>query len=87
MSKLNGTKKLSKKETRKIVFEKLSSALGDYGGELKQKKVAKNLKKFSKLLAENIVKTAGKQNGKVKAVKGKSLATAEQNVAMPQSTQ
>jgi hypothetical protein len=84
MSNLNGTKNLSKKETRKIVFEKLSTALDDYNGELKQKKVAKNLKKFTKLLAENIVKSASKKNGKVKAIKNESVANTEQRAAVQQ---
>jgi len=77
MSELIGTTKISKKETRKVVFKKLSSALGDYRGQLKDKKVARNLKKFSKVLADNIVRSARKQSGKAKAPKN-TLAESEQ---------
>jgi hypothetical protein len=79
MSKLNGTKKPSEKETRKIVFDKLSSALGEYSSELKEKKVAKNLKKFSKVLAQNIAKSSKKQNGKTKSAKNETLNQIEAN--------
>ena len=72
MSKLNGTKKLSKKQTRKIVFSKLSNALAEYRGELKEKKFDNDLKKFSKILAADIVKASRKQNGKPKHSKQKA---------------
>jgi hypothetical protein len=72
MSKLNGTKKLSKKETRKIVFDKLSNALAEYKGRVREKKLNNNLKKISKLLATDIVKAHEKQNGKPKKSKQKA---------------
>jgi len=77
MSKLHATKTPSKKETRKIIYEKLSSALGEYRGELKEKKVARNLKKFSKVLADDIARSARKRNGNTKPSKNKALAKAE----------
>jgi Fe2+ transport system protein B len=80
MNNLNGTKKLSKKQTRKIVFNKLSNALVEYNIDLKGKKVNSNLKKLSKVLATDIVKTTRKQNEKTKKLKTKVLKTdQEQN--------
>jgi hypothetical protein len=76
MNNLNGTKKLSKKQTRKIVFNKLSNALVEYN--IEGKKVNNNLKKLSKALAADIVKTARKQNDKTKKLKTKVLKTGEE---------
>ena len=78
MSKLNGTDKISKKDARRMVYEKLSNALGEYRGALKEKKVARNLKKLSKLLAQDIVKSKRSTKPKVKSLKNKTLATPQQ---------
>jgi len=66
--------KLSKKEARKIVYEKLSSALAEYKTGVKEKK----LKKASKLFAADIAKAVARQKQKIqkptkiKAVKSSS---------------
>ncbi len=67
--------KVSKKEARKIVYEKLSSALAEYKASVKEKKFDSNLKKASKLFAADIAKAVAKQKqslkkpAKIKAVK------------------
>lgn len=59
--------KLSKKEARKLVYEKLAGALAEYKDSLKEKRFVNNLKKASKLFAADIAKTIGRK--KEKAVK------------------
>ena len=58
--------KLSKKEARKIVYEKLSGALAEYRANVKEKKFDSNLKKASKLFAADIAKAVAKQRQKLK---------------------
>jgi hypothetical protein len=58
--------KLSKKEARKIVYEKLSGALAEYRASVKEKKFDSNLKKASKLFAADIAKAVAKQKQKLK---------------------
>ena len=58
--------KLSKKEARKIVYEKFSHALAEYKANLKEKKFDSNLKKASKLFAADIAKAVAKQKQKLK---------------------
>jgi len=58
--------KLSKKEARKIVYEKFSHALAEYKANLKEKKFDSNLKKASKLFAADIAKALAKQKQKLK---------------------
>ena len=73
MTEIAGTKpsKLSKKEARKIVYEKLAAALAEYRSGVKEKK----LKKASKLFAADIAKAVARQKqkiqkpAKIKAVK------------------
>ena len=54
--------KLSKKEARKIVYEKLVTALAEYKSSVKEKK----LKKASKLFAADIAKAVARQKQKIK---------------------
>jgi hypothetical protein len=67
--------KLSKKEARKIVYEKFSNALAEYKANLKEKRFDSNLRKASKLFAADIAKAVAKQKqqlkkpAKIKAVK------------------
>ena len=74
------SKKLSKKDARKIVYEKFAVALADYRGEVKEKKFTSNLKIASKLFAADIAKAVARQGQKLKkpakiaAVKNNSLA-------------
>jgi hypothetical protein len=73
MTETKGTMpaKLSKKEARKLVYEKLSNALAEYKSSVKEKK----LKKASKLFAADIAKAFARQRqklqkpAKIKAVK------------------
>jgi len=58
--------KLSKKEARKIVYEKLSNALAEYKANVKEKKFDSNLKKASRLFAADIAKAIAKQKQKLK---------------------
>lgn len=58
--------KLSKKEIRKQVYEKLVGALSDYKSSIKEKKFENNLKKASKLFASDIAKTIGRKKHKPK---------------------
>jgi hypothetical protein len=68
-------KKLSKKEARRIVSEKIATALAEYRSNVKEKKFATNLKKASRLFAADIAKAMSRQRQKlqkptkIKAVK------------------
>ncbi len=53
-------KKPTKKEAEKEVFEKLSSALAEYKGDVKEKKFKRNLKKASKLFAVDVARSLKK---------------------------
>ncbi len=72
--------KLSKKEARKLVYEKLATALAEYRSGVKEKK----LKKASKLFAADIAKAVARQKqkiqkpAKIKAVKN-NLAEQQDN--------
>ena len=67
--------KLSKKEARKIAYEKLSTALAEYKNGVKEKKFSNHLKKASKLFAADVAKAVARQKqkiqkpAKIKAVK------------------
>ncbi len=73
MAEITGTtpSKLSKKEARKLVYEKLATALAEHRSSVKDKK----LKKASKLFAADIAKAVARQKqkiqkpAKIKAVK------------------
>jgi hypothetical protein len=71
-------KKLSKKEARRIVSEKIATALAEYRSSVKEKKFAINLKKASRLFAADIAKAMSRQRQKlqkptkIKAVKNSS---------------
>jgi hypothetical protein len=56
-------KKVSKKEIRKLVYDKLEGALSEYKSVVKEKRFASNLKKASKLLAADIARASNKLNG------------------------
>ncbi len=66
--KTTPVKKLTKKQARKEVFEKLSGALAEYKNKLDKKKFESNLKKASKLFAVDIAK-AFRKDHKLKSVK------------------
>ncbi|MDQ6763924.1 MAG: hypothetical protein M3015_15025 [Bacteroidota bacterium] len=54
------TKKPTKKEAEKEVFEKLSNALAEYKDGVKEKKFKRKLKKASKLFAVDIARSLKK---------------------------
>ncbi|MEP6584111.1 MAG: hypothetical protein ABJA90_07580 [Ginsengibacter sp.] len=58
------SKRPSKKDAEREVLEKLSGALAEYKGNIKEKKFRKNLKKASKLFAVDIVKSLKKERKK-----------------------
>ncbi|HEY1870089.1 MAG TPA: hypothetical protein VGG71_03470, partial [Chitinophagaceae bacterium] len=70
-------KKLSKKEARKIVSQKIATALEEYRSTVKEKKFDNNIKMASKLFAADIAKAIARQKqklqkpSKIKAVKSK----------------
>ena len=66
--KIPVVKKLTKKQAKKEVFEKLSGALAEYKNKLDKKKFESNLKKASKLFAVDIAK-AFKKDRQLKSVK------------------
>jgi hypothetical protein len=86
MSDITGTtpSKLSKKEARKLVYERLSTALAEYKSSVKEKK----LKKVSKLFAADIAKAVARQKQKlqkptkIKAVKNNLPAQSNANEAV-----
>jgi hypothetical protein len=59
----------SKKEVRKMVYEKLAASLAEYKENLKEKTFTRNLKKVSKLFAADIARTIGKKTKHKKAKK------------------
>ena len=74
-SQKTSEKKLSKKEARRLVSEKIATALAEYKSSVKEKKFSSNLKKASKLFAADIAKAISRQGqklqkpAKIKAVK------------------
>lgn len=58
------TAKLSKKQLRKQVYEKLAGALAEYKTGFNEKKFDSRLKKVSKIFAVDIAKAV--KNGKLK---------------------
>jgi len=82
-TKEKNSKKLSKKEARKIAYQKLSAAFAEYKTGMKEKRFTSQLKKASKLFAADIAKAVARQRqkiqkpSKIKAVK--SSVTEEQS--------
>ena len=67
------TKKLSKKEIRNRVYDKLAAAMEEFKGQVKEKRFASNLKKASRMFADDLVKgmKKTKKEKKVKPAKNK----------------
>lgn len=81
MGKKAELKKITKKEAKGIVYDKLSGALAEYKSGLKQKKFETHLKKASKLFAADIAKASGKIDSNVKKLPKKpAKKKAEQSV-------
>ena len=65
--KTSSPEKISKKQTRETVYNKLAVALAEYKNSMKEKKFLTNLKKASKLFADEINKKSVKKT--IKSVK------------------
>jgi hypothetical protein len=65
-SKKTVEKKITKKQAREIVYNKLTSALSDYKNASKPKKFEAKLKKVSKVLAPQVIKASKTLVEKVK---------------------
>ena len=64
-------KKLSKKQVRKQIYEKLLGALAEFRNGVKEKKFESRIKKASKMFASDIAKTIGKKQKPEKKAKKK----------------
>ena len=77
-------KKQARKKTQKIVFNKLSVALSEYRGAIKDKKMQNSLRKVSRVLAEDIVKAEKKKKKaatpKIKVSRKGALVANQDNV-------
>jgi len=62
-------KKITRKEARKAVFEKMSGALDEYKSKLDKKKFESNLKKASKIFAADLVKAFKKDRKSKRKIK------------------
>ena len=56
----------SKKDARKVIYDKLDAALSEYKSSVKEKRFTANLKKASRILAADIAKGLKKKKDKVK---------------------
>ena len=77
-------KKLSKKEVRVMVYEKISGALAEFKPDMKEKRFTNNLKKASKLFAADIARTISKKQKLEKPSKKKKLAKQIEMPATPE---
>lgn len=67
-------KKLSKKEARQLVYDKLSAALIEFKSKIgKAKKFESNLKKASKLFADDVAKAFNKAKNKTSTTEKKAV--------------
>ena len=73
-------KGITKKEARKVIFEKLSGALAEYKNKLDKKKFESKLKKASKLFAVDIAKASRKNSQEKKAKKAEPAVKKEMAV-------
>jgi|GEM_PF-497820 hypothetical protein len=71
----------NKKRVRREIGEKLAGALAEYKQELGEKKLATHVKKVSKLISRDLLKTSKKQkrNGKKASVKPAKKAGKSKN--------
>lgn len=76
-------KKISKKDARKHIFNKLSMALAEYKDLLKEKRFTSHLKKTSKLFAADIARASEKLNGKLKKKQKKEIKVPEKQGEQP----
>ncbi len=67
-------KPTSKKDLRKTISEKIETALAEYKGSFKEKRFAANVKKASRLFANDLEKGMKKKKDKNKKKKNKIKA-------------
>jgi hypothetical protein len=60
-----------KKQVRKEIVEKLTGALAEYKQELGEKKLATHVKKVSKLISRDLLKSSKKQQQSIKKTSSK----------------
>jgi len=72
------SKKLSKKEARQLVYNKLVVALSEFKAGIKVKKFESNLLKATKLFADDMAKASGKSKDKAKKNAKKKVKPAEE---------
>ncbi|MBN9379572.1 MAG: hypothetical protein J0H74_02325 [Chitinophagaceae bacterium] len=60
---------LTKKQVRKEIVEKLTGALADYKQELGEEKLATRVKKVSKLISRDLLRSSKKKRTKKEVVK------------------
>jgi hypothetical protein len=75
----------NKKQVRKEIGEKLAGALAEYKQELGEKKLATHVKKVSKLISRDLMKSSKKQkrDKKTTAKPAKKAAKASKAAANP----
>lgn len=86
MSGKESTKKISKKEARQQVYDKLALALAEFKTGIKDKKFESNLQKASKLFADDIAKAANKAKDKSKKPVKKSAKDKTEKIQEPPAT-
>jgi hypothetical protein len=64
-------KKISKKQAKKLLYDKFEEALSDYKKDVKPKKFKSKLRKASKLFASDIAKVGAKPKSKIKKIRKK----------------
>jgi hypothetical protein len=71
----------SKKQVRKEIGEKLAGALAEYKQELGEKKLATHVKKVSKLISRDLLKSSKKQERDKKRAAAKPVKKAVKAIA------
>jgi hypothetical protein len=66
-------KKISRKDIRQAIYDRLSTALAEYKSGMKEKRFDSNLKKVSRLFADEITKAASKKTTKLKKADKKKI--------------
>jgi hypothetical protein len=70
------TKKLSKKEARKLIYDKLKDVLSEFRGSFKEKKFETRLSKAAKLFANDVARSSRKAKKAKRMPEGNTLSQA-----------
>jgi hypothetical protein len=73
MKEEKSKKKISKKDIRQAIYDRLATALAEYKSEMKEKRFDSYLKKVSKLFADDLAKAASKKTTKLKKADKKKI--------------